>query len=332
MATRKASDSNLTGKKYNDASAGATKIPDVPNTPSTPTTASADAPSVAFTPASRGGVATNYVVSNGTGNLTWTGSSSPISATGMTPGTAVSFRVKAVNSSGESSFSSNSATVSVTGWGLAATLNSTQNWTVPTGVTKIGVAVISGGATGGQGSFSQGSGTGGRSGSGVSFWDFATNAGTTYLATVGGTGGDSSFGSLATAGVNASSNVVTNRQLVNSAGGGSGNTLNLGSYQYNAVTPGGNSASLVLNAPVNGPFTVLHGGGGGGNRYEGASGSTAGGNSFGGAGGDVPFGEANRQQVAGQAGRGPGGGGGAGGSTAGGAGSAGRILVFTFTA
>jgi hypothetical protein len=33
MAVRKASDSNLTGKKYNDGSAGAAKIADVPNVP-----------------------------------------------------------------------------------------------------------------------------------------------------------------------------------------------------------------------------------------------------------------------------------------------------------
>ena len=39
MAIRKASDSNLTGKKYNDGSAGGSKIIDVPNppTPGTPT-------------------------------------------------------------------------------------------------------------------------------------------------------------------------------------------------------------------------------------------------------------------------------------------------------
>jgi hypothetical protein len=332
MATRKASDSNLTGKKYNDASAGAIKVPDVPNTPSTPTTAAADAPSVAFTAASTGGLASNYVVSTGAGNLTWTGSSSPISAIGIAPGTAVTFKVKAVNSTGESSFSGESATVSVTGWGLAATLNSTQNWTVPTGVTKIGVAVISGGVTGNAGGWNgNNAGNGGRSGSGVSFWDFATNAGTTYLATVGGTGGDSSFGSLATAGANANSNVVTNRQLVNAANGGGGNTINVSSYQYNAVNGGANSASLVLNAPVNGPFTILHGGGGGGAKFENAPGSGPGGASFGGAGESNAGTNANRSAV-GQAGTGPGGGGGAGVNAGGGAGAPGRILVFTFTA
>ena len=33
MAIRKASDSNLTGKKYNDGSAGGSKIADVPSLP-----------------------------------------------------------------------------------------------------------------------------------------------------------------------------------------------------------------------------------------------------------------------------------------------------------
>jgi len=327
MATRKASDSNLTGKKYNDASAGATKIADIPNTPATPTSATADAPSVAFTPAATGGSATNYVVGLGVGATTWSGASSPISATGLTPGTSVTFKVKAVNSTGESAFSSTSTSVTVTGWALAQTFNSSTNWQVPVGVTKIGVAVISGGAGGNQGNHQNSvPGTGGSSGSAVSFWDYAVNANTTYSVTVGGAGGNSAFGSLsnATAGGNATSNVVTNRQIVNAAGGGSSNTVN-NNLNMNAASGGGNSASLVLSIPTNGPYTLLHGGGGGGA----SDGGTSGGNSYGGAGAS---GFAQGYTTAGQAGRGPGGGGGGSTRTAGAAGAGGRVYVYTYTA
>jgi hypothetical protein len=328
MAIRKASDSNLTGKKYNDASAGATKIADIPNTPATPTSATADAPSVAFTPAATGGSATNYVVGLGVGNTTWSGASSPISATGLTPGTSVTFKVKAVNSTGESAFSSTSTSVSVTGWALAETFNSSTNWTVPVGVTKIGVAVISGGAGGTQGNHTNSvPGPGGSSGSAVSFWDQAVNANTTYAVTVGGAGGNSAFGSLAsaTSGGNATSNVNTNKQIVNAAGGGSSNTINAQNYQFNAASGGGASTSLVLSIPTNGPYTVLHGGGGGGA----SDGGTSGGNSYGGAGASG-FGQGI--VTAGQAGRGPGGGGGGSTRTAGAAGAGGRIYVYTYTA
>ena len=98
MAIRKASDSNLTGKKYNDGSAGGSKIIDVPNppTPGTPTLTYLIA-SVPFTPATKGGAATTYTVTSSPGGITATGSSSPISIELTSESTTYTFTVSGTN-------------------------------------------------------------------------------------------------------------------------------------------------------------------------------------------------------------------------------------------
>lgn len=76
-------------------------------------TASAGAASVAFTaPTSDGGSAiTNYIVTSSPGDFTGQGTSSPISVTGLTNGTAYTFTVVAVNSLGTSAASAASNSV-----------------------------------------------------------------------------------------------------------------------------------------------------------------------------------------------------------------------------
>jgi hypothetical protein len=319
MATRKASDSNLTGKKYNDASAGATKIPDIPQVPTSPVATGAAEPTVTATPAIRGGLASSYTIDNDFNGTTWSGASLPVTATGLTPGTTLRFRIKAVNATGESAFSEYTSSVGVSGWALAQTFNSTQNWTVPTGVTKIGVVVIAGGRTGTNAvnSPSQWSGgSGGASGSGGGWWDYSVSAGTNYLATVGGANGNSSFGSLlnATSGGNVTTNVNTNAVLRNAAaGGGGGSGLNGWAFAAGNTT----AINLAFPSPL-GSQTFTFGGGGGG-VSTGTGPSYGGGSPFGGGAGG---GNAN--------GIGGGGGGGAFGGSAG-VGGAGRIFVYTFT-
>lgn len=94
-----------------------------PTVPGAPTIGSATAgngqASVAFTaPTSNGGATiTGYTVTSTPGSLTATGSSSPITVTGLTNGTAYTFKVKATNSvgTGAESAASNSATPAASG-------------------------------------------------------------------------------------------------------------------------------------------------------------------------------------------------------------------------
>jgi hypothetical protein len=351
MAVRKASDSNLTGKKYNDASAGTTKVADVPDAPTIGAVTGSKPPVVAFTPSNRGGTANSFTVTSTPGSVTATGSSSPITMNGLTVGTTYTFKVKGKNNIdrfGEESGASSS--VEVTGYALAQTYNSSATYTVPAGVTKIGVVTISGGqggSGGGQAGQSGSGGTGGRSGSAVSFFDYDVSSGQNYTVTVAASGGTSSFGNLtsAAAGGNASGNYATNRVVVNSVAGGGPDGGGFGTFGSGTGFPGQQSASITYNIPDIGPITIGHsGGGGGGGRGGGqpnqqpAKGGGGGGATFGGGGGGG--GNWNGQDEGnggggGGGGNGPGGGGGGGGAGAmnagggpGGAGAAGRILVY----
>jgi hypothetical protein len=120
MATRKASDSNLTGKKYIDASAGATKIVDVPDLP---TVSSVTNPSgraynsaaavVALTANARGGVPATYTVVSSPGSVAATGTS-PITVTGLTAGTSYTFTAYATAAAGNSPTTGASSSVTPT--------------------------------------------------------------------------------------------------------------------------------------------------------------------------------------------------------------------------
>ena len=343
MATRKASDSNLTGKKYNDASAGATKIADIPDAPTISATPSGTlSPSVSFTAPTTGGTATGFRITSTPGSITADGNSSPIAVSGLVVGTTYTFKARAKNVDdvfGPESAATNAVTVS--GYKLAQTYNASTTYSVPAGVTKIAVVTVSGGAGGGGGANNVGGGAG-SSGSAVGFWDHAVNSGTNFTVTVGGSGGTSSFGSLTSAvsGGNANSNIVTNRTIVNANNtGGTGGGSLVGGYGGAPGNAGGSSASIVLSVPDQPAFTVGHGGrGGGGGGYggpgEAQGGGGAGGATFGGTGGTGgAFQSSNGTPGSAGTGRGGGGGGGGAGRNAngsGGAGAAGGILVYEF--
>lgn len=113
MAIRRVSNSGLTGVRYNVTQAGNTPIADIPDAPTIgAVTAGIGQATVAFTPATRGGVAASYTVTSTPSGITATGASSPILVTGLTNGTEYTFKVKANNASGSGaeSAASNAAT------------------------------------------------------------------------------------------------------------------------------------------------------------------------------------------------------------------------------
>jgi hypothetical protein len=91
---------------------GITPIADVPDAPTIGTaTAGGASGSVTFTAAATGGVPTSYTATSSPGSFTGTGSSSPITVSGLTPGTSYTFTVTAANSTGTSPASSASNSI-----------------------------------------------------------------------------------------------------------------------------------------------------------------------------------------------------------------------------
>jgi hypothetical protein len=89
------------------------KVVDIPGIPTVGTaTAAIQSATVAFTAATLGGPATTYTALSNPGSITGTGSSSPVTVSGLTAGTAYTFTVRGNNAtgSGEYSTASNSVT------------------------------------------------------------------------------------------------------------------------------------------------------------------------------------------------------------------------------
>jgi len=276
MAIRKASDANLTGKKYNDASAGATKIADVPDAPTitgSPTRIHQGA-SVPFTAPITGGTVSNYTIVASPGNATGTGATSPIQLSGLSAGTQYTFRIKGSSTGGTGNLSSasNAITAANASYVLASTYNSSATYTVPSGVSEV-TAFSFGGGSGGSG---QSGGSGGVGAAGI----IPVTAGQEYVIGVAAAAGTSNFGNAL------SSNGAGNATSI-SNGNGSGN----GGGGDTAGNAGGNLAKSSI--------TLSYGGGGGGGGNGGTAnpenqwngfGISAGGN--GGGAGGLPYGAA----------------------------------------
>jgi hypothetical protein len=312
MAVKKANSSGLSNRaSFIDASAGTSKIADIPNTPTigTATIVSLDA-SVPFTAATDGGNATSFSVISDPGNIVVTTSSSPASFTGLTNNTNYTFRVKAINSSGESSYGSPSNSV------LAVVY-------APSTVSYL---VVGGGA--GSNSSSPGGSGAGRVQSSASQ---AVSASTDYSISIGG-GGTNGGGGTSSA-LSLSSGSGSSASSVN--GGASGNGFAGGGSSYSAryystssgggggAGGAGSSGSSGGNYPgsqepnYGGPGGVgllwngtYFGGGGGGSMTQayGYYGGPGGGGQGGGGGGGGGTGGANT----GGGGGGPSGSGGSG--------------------
>lgn len=179
---------------------------------------SATVASISFTaPANNGNsTITGYTVTSSPGSITGTGSSSPITVSGLTAGTAYTFTVTATNAIGTSSASSattsitmpkaNGGTILASGGYTYHVFSSSGTFTpVTAGLTSVQVLNIAGGGAGGAGGGGGGAGAGGlvysssyavSNGVGVTA---TIGAGATGLASGGGTtaqnGSNSVFGS-----------------------------------------------------------------------------------------------------------------------------------------
>ena len=83
------------------------KVVDIPTPPTIGTaTAGGESVSIAFTASSKGGPTRSYIAKSNPGNITATGSTSPINVTGLTVGTSYTISVAGVNETGTGEYSS----------------------------------------------------------------------------------------------------------------------------------------------------------------------------------------------------------------------------------
>lgn len=273
--------------------------PSSPATPTAPTSVSASAnislgATVSFTaPTDTGlGPITGYIVTSTPGNITATGSTSPIQVTGLTAGVSYTFKVAAINDygTGDQSAASNSITAILTG---AALFNSagTFSWVVPAGVTSISMVSVGGGSSGR--SRNDGGGGNGGGGGGLAWRNNQTVTPGETLTVVVGAGGNPVFGSAGQP-------------------GGESYVTRAGSYLVRVY--GGNDSGGGY--PITG--SGFNGGNGGSGGYDACDGSSYGGGG-GGAGGYEATGGNGGQY--GENGQTP------GGSTSGGGASGGYLYI-----
>ncbi len=246
-----------------------------------------------------GGI-TNYRVVSTPGCITATGAASPITITGLTCGTAYTFRVAASNSSGfgANSAASNSVTAKLATCAMYTTPGS-YTWIAPAGVTSVAVVAIGGGGGATNQTTSTYAGYGGGGGGELRYRNaFSVTPGASYAVVVGAGGAAGAVGGspASTSGGASTFNSTTviargGIRNVSSATGGCGGSGGTG-------TGGGNGGP---GGPGNG--SCRGGGGGGAGGYSGSGGT-------GGAGNGCAYGNA------GNCGSGGGGGGGRGGSPA----------------
>ena len=248
-----------------------------PNAPTvgTATVLSGTSVSVAFTaPANVGGSAiTSYAVQSTPGGIGATGSSSPITVSGLTTSTAYTFRVTALNSYGPSpaSAASNSVTPPPTGQ-QAFTTAGTFTWVAPADVTSVSVVAV--GAGGYSNTSQRGSG-----GGGLAYRNnYTVTPGTSYTVFVtagNGTGASTTYFDTASvvAATRGSSAGAGGTWTAGTGGGTGGAGGNSGSTSTGANGGGGGAAGYTGNGGNGGSYNTSSfnsspvagsGGGGGG--------------------------------------------------------------------
>jgi len=256
---------------------GASTWPSTPGAPTigTATVASGTSVSVAFTAPSCTGYpagVTGYRVISTPGCLSNTGASSPIVVSGLTTGTAYTFKAQATNSIGYGALSAASNSVTPVAIGQQAyTTRGVYTWVAPASVTSVSVVAIGAGAAGAG---NRGGTTNGGGGGALAYTNnISTTPGSSYTVTVSGCNGCGGFSQNG-------SSFVTNPKAGN---GGCGGGLQGWGPTAGAVIAGtGFSGGSGGSGPFCGNAYSLGGGGGGAGGYSGAggTGSTACGTAF----------------------------------------------------
>ena len=265
--------------------------------------------SVTFTvPVTNGGPSvTSYTVISTPDNITATGTSSPISITGLTAGTTYTFTVTATNIIGTSpSSSASNAIVYILPGQIEFTTAGSTSWVVPAGVTSISAVCIGGGG-GGSGGQNYAGGGGGAGGA-LAYVNNIPVTPNETLTVQTGLGGTGVSGLNGNAGGESFIRRGTSTFLVR-AGGGGGGIVQTG--------PGGTGGTVLVGSGG-------AGGNGGNPNNTGGSGGGGGSGGYSGAGGNGGnFGSGGQN---GSGGSGGGGGGGSGTTTnAGGGGGVGLL-------
>lgn len=247
--------------------------PTIPDAPTMGTVAlvGGNGASVPFTLGNlHGATYVETTVTSNCGAFSATGTSSPLSISGLNPGTSYTFTGTTTSTVGVSGVSapSNSVTATVaTGQQLYGTPG-TYSWTAPTGVTKVSVIAVGGGANGGLGGGAS-SGAGGGGGALAYTNNLTVTPGAGYTVVVGATG---TGGTVCTAPGQASSfasnPIAGGGNLTNRHSGGAGGTVTVGTG-----ASGGSGGSGSLGGGID-----RSGGGGGAAGYTGNGGN--GGGSF----------------------------------------------------
>jgi len=252
--------------------------PIIPKAPTIGTaTAGGASASVTFTaPTDTGsGPITSFTVTSNPGGVTASGSSSPITVTGLTVGTAYTFTVTATNAAGTSppSAASNSATPFQPVGQNAYTTPGTYSWVAPTGVTSVSVVAVGGGGAGSPGGNFGGPrycGSGG-SGAGLGYKNnYTVVPGTSYTVVVGAGGAGKTSGD--TSGNNGANSYFVDTSTCAGFRGLAGTNStgpSGGSYAGDGGANGG--------AAGNGGVETSRGGGGGAAGYSGNGGTNSGG-------------------------------------------------------
>ena len=275
----------------------ALKVANAP-TIGTATAGSSLCASVTFTaPACVGGGAiSSYTVFANCGVKLTSGASSPLTVTGLTAGTAYTFKVIATNAYGPSypSAASNSVTPAAIGQ-QAYTTAGTYSWVAPAGVTSVSVVAVGGGGSGNRSDQNSSKGGGG---GGLGYKNnYSVTAGNSYtvvvgaggtgypcVSTVGNSGSNSYFVSICVVkgggGIGGSFTAYTNGGTYTGDGGGNGGGTSCASNQGGGGGGAGGYAGNGGNSPGNNSAGCAGsggGGGGGGGDFNGNGGGGGGG-------------------------------------------------------
>lgn len=234
----------------------------VPNAPTigTASQASATSLSITFTAPSNigGGAITGYTAivtdSSSGARFTASGSSSPLTVTGLTTGNTYTAVVFATNAYGSGPFSASSNSVQlVAPYSQSYTTAGTYSWIAPAGYTAMNVIVIGGGGSGGMG----GGGTGGGGGGGYAkSVNVPVTPGNSYSVLVGAGGGEGSTWYIGTGGgtsqFNSSITANGGNGCGNNNNGGAGGTASGGNLLNLTGGAGGNYNAAGGNGPTGG--------------------------------------------------------------------------------